>query len=706
MLTMEEDTQHILCWECDVPLELIPKVSGHVNELIHEFSLFRRELKENSSPGKIPEKFLKIQSKLKLFIFSQDSTDVLNFLEWNKFTTDACKKHYSQTSVREAGRCAVEDNFLVIPIHLVSQNDLENRANIEKLGQGKSILPDAITVLTFRPRSKKEMQSIQDILEDIELTNKSVFSEKDCMFRGFLSRKVEEWIVNLCDTLLKFFEKFSKDLEKVPSCAEFENSLNGMLQHTHWFDAYRKEFPYMVSEKKRVRDRAVVVLCKETFSVSFKGLGPRENSGCCASDFLLVYFQSYMMGMLAYIVGIREMRLRRKYTSWMDEIICSLLEQVRELQECIKQSFYDIIQDVSNIRSFLQNHLIPALRKIRKSSEVHDEVHYDVQIRLSRIHGLRSFGIEDKQFTVYVDSAWIDDDCLLLRIKRAVRDHYEVDRSCLLEWKEPSFHYRTGDMIRGEGSRSGIITVFAERVDANGEVPRRVNTLYFITCEHVAPEKEMRVFFSKCSKCRDSFTCSCEREELGINMYPFGRQKENPFDAIVDITCGIVHNRTSIHCDKNVRGPHNKQIEIVAFRDTINRHTGKTVLKWDSEANEQKGQYFGVQYITPPDDEILADDNAFSVGTRRVDLIESTEGTTFGKNGESGALIFLMQQEENNVDVISPAFVYLGQWAQTQNKYMCFRLQEGIECLEMEHKLKLRLCFENADSSCSATSVS
>ncbi|XP_061168915.1 uncharacterized protein LOC133178182 [Saccostrea echinata] len=699
---MAENTP--LCWEYDIPLDIISKVRGH-NELIDEISMFRHKLKENNSPGKIPveEECLKIQSKLKLFVFSKDAEDVSKFLVWNKFTSEECALHFNQESVMEAGIRAKDDNFLVIPVHLISHMDLDNNVYIENVGHGTSILFKPITVLTFRPRSKKEMQSIVDRLERTGLVSEDVFSEKDCMLRGFLSRKVQDWVVKQCDTLLSVFEKSSQDLEKVPSCAEFENRLSSSLQHTRWFDAYRKDFPIIIMDrdkKRQFRDRAVGELCKETFSESFKG----------ASDFLLVYYQSYMNGMVACIVKTpctsKELRPKRNSATWVDDFMSCILEQIKERQECIKQCFYDEIQNASNIRNFLQEHLIPRLQQIRKNSKVHDEVHYDVQIRLSRIIGVRSFGIEDKQFTVYVDPEWMGDESLLSRIKRAVHFHYEVDRSCLLEWKEPIFHYRTGDMIKGEGSRSGIITVFAERVDSDSETPRRVNTLYFITCEHVAPEKEMRVFFSKCSKCRNSFTCSCEREELGINMYPFGRQKENPFDAIVDITCGIVHNRTSIYCDKNVRGRHDKLIEIVAFSNTIDDHTGRTVIKWDSEENEQKGQYCGVQYMTPPDDESLADDNSVSVGTRRVDLIKSWEGTIFGKNGESGALIFLVQQEENNVDVISPAFVYLGQWAQTQNKSMCFRLQEGIECLEMEHKLKLRLCFENAENAHGATSIS
>lgn len=74
--------------------------------------------------------------------------------------------------------------------------------------------------------------------------------------------------------------------------------------------------------------------------------------------------------------------------------------------------------------------------------------------------------------------------------------------------------------------------------------------------------------------------------------------------------------------------------------------------------------------------------NPFATAPKRVDLIQSEEGHSFGREGHCGALIFLMQNDV--VDIISPAFVYLGRWS-SGNKYMTFRLQEGIQCLEMEY---------------------
>lgn len=315
-----------------------------------------------------------------------------------------------------------------------------------------------------------------------------------------------------------------------------------------------------------------------------------------------------------------------------------------------------------------------------------------------RMPGIRSFGIEDKKFIVYVDSALLEDDSLLRRIKRSVESHHDVDRSSLQAWQEPIFHHRIGDLIEGEDNSMGMITTFAERVDSNGNNPSR--DLYFITCEHVAPREQMRVFFLRCNCQSKSVDCDCEKEELGINMYPFGSKKENPFDAVVDITCGIVNKKTSSFCDKTVCVPHCRPVEIVDFSKTIETHTGKPVLKWDCDGNQRSGEYCGVQYT----DSLHGESESLENVPRRVDLIRSVDDHSFGREGHSGALIFLMQNEGGAIDFMSPAFVYLGRWS--NNKYMCFRLQEGIQCLEMEHKLKLKLCLENPGETDSCMAVS
>lgn len=318
---------------------------------------------------------------------------------------------------------------------------------------------------------------------------------------------------------------------------------------------------------------------------------------------------------------------------------------------------------------------------------------------ICRMSGIRSFGIEDNKFIVYVDSASLNDDSLLRRIKRSVGSHHNVDKSSLQAWQKPVFHHhRIGDLIEGEDKAMGMITTFAERVDINGKNPSR--DLYFITCEHVAPREQMRVFFLRCncqSKCVD---CDCEKEELGINMYPFGSEKENPFDAVVDITCGIVNKTTSSLCDRTVCVPHCRPVKIVDFSKTIETHTGKPVLKWDCDGNQRRGEYCGVQYTVSLHGESESLENV----PKRVDLIRSVEDHSFGREGHCGALIFLMKNEGGAVDLMSPAFVYLGLWP--NNKYMCFRLQEGIQCLEMEHKLKLKLCLENPGETDSCMAVS
>lgn len=290
---------------------------------------------------------------------------------------------------------------------------------------------------------------------------------------------------------------------------------------------------------------------------------------------------------------------------------------------------------------------------------------------------VRSFGIEDKLFTVYVDPESLNDSGLLKRLEQATWPQYNVVR--LLKWTEPLIHHRNGDLIQGENSRIGMLTTFAERVGVNGMIQQRFDSLYFVTCAHLAPEKEMRVYFFSNCECK-LIDCPCEKEEMGINLYPFDRDKENRFNAVVDITCGIVNRRISNLCNTNTSCLRSRQIQMVDFSNTIESHTAKTVLKWDCDGNLRRGQYSGVQYMTN------------GRVPRRVDIIKNVEQNLFGVDGHCGAMIFLKGEE---CDSMSPAFVYLGKWA--DDKFMCFRLQEGIECLELEYNLKLRLCFDSLE---------
>lgn len=45
-----------------------------------------------------------------------------------------------------------------------------------------------------------------------------------------------------------------------------------------------------------------------------------------------------------------------------------------------------------------------------------------------RIFGIRLFGIEDKEFKVYVDIVLLDDESLFKCFKRLVMLYYDVDR--------------------------------------------------------------------------------------------------------------------------------------------------------------------------------------------------------------------------------------------------------------------------------------
>lgn len=79
--------------------------------------------------------------------------------------------------------------------------------------------------------------------------------------------------------------------------------------------------------------------------------------------------------------------------------------------------------------------------------------------------------------------------------------------------------------------------------------------------------------------------CDCEKEELGINMYLFGSEKENFFDVVVDIICGIVNKMIFSFCDRIVCVFYCRFVKIVDFSKIIEIYIGKLVLKWDCDGN-------------------------------------------------------------------------------------------------------------------------
>lgn len=255
----------------------------------------------------------------------------------------------------------------------------------------KNYQSDSVIVLTFTPRSKNEMQSVIDSLE----TNQSqqmpvVFSEKDAMFRGFLTRKIKDWMHKQCEKMLRSAEKWLEGLKKVPTCDKVDNCLNRILHHKISFDAPSKErtffehSQFIKDSQRHIRDQVVDELCKMTINACFKELA--EGGGCLLT--LVDYFQCFMNGMMVCIVRQSdELTSEYRYHSpgWRNREVITVWKQVKyNWPKCMKENFNDEIKTISKLVDIMQEQFIPKLRNITNSCKVNDEVSYDVQVRLSR----------------------------------------------------------------------------------------------------------------------------------------------------------------------------------------------------------------------------------------------------------------------------------------------------------------------------------
>lgn len=267
-------------------------------------------------------------------------------------------------------------------------------------------LNDATIVLTFKPSSKTEMQSIIDALDTGQSKSSPVvFSKNDVMFRGFLVRKMKDWMHTHYKHVLNSTEKWLEDLKKVPTCADVENRLNSFCD-TNSFDAPLKEFTFFdfkcenaISKRRisikdkqayqrRIRNGAVVALCKKTIDESFDVPAHMDmESSSCLQMFLVNYFQSFMTGMMVSIVHEHEVASNNTYHSleWGKREVILVLEQVKNnWPNCMKRYLNDEIETVSKLVDILQKQFIPKLKNFPNTCEVNDEVPYDVQIRLAR----------------------------------------------------------------------------------------------------------------------------------------------------------------------------------------------------------------------------------------------------------------------------------------------------------------------------------
>jgi hypothetical protein len=121
-------TGRAVCWEYSIPLETFPTVKNIYREITDEISFLTQKLQKTDPPARnIPDKLLKVQSKLKLLVFSEDEEQVTNFLSWTRFHPSECRLCSETDRIKETVLHAQREDILVIPIILVTENDIEKK---------------------------------------------------------------------------------------------------------------------------------------------------------------------------------------------------------------------------------------------------------------------------------------------------------------------------------------------------------------------------------------------------------------------------------------------------------------------------------------------------------------------------------------------------------------------------------------------------
>lgn len=114
------------CWEISISVHIDRKVTDIFERLTTEIATLRCKLKDINFPGNLLGRSWKISPKMKLFVFSNSWEEVEDFL--NLFNVSS-KKRVELSSVHEVEQAlslAREDNQVVLPIALISMEDIKN----------------------------------------------------------------------------------------------------------------------------------------------------------------------------------------------------------------------------------------------------------------------------------------------------------------------------------------------------------------------------------------------------------------------------------------------------------------------------------------------------------------------------------------------------------------------------------------------------
>lgn len=133
---MAEQIASRMCWECDIHLNVDSQVAEILNNFLNEISTFNRQVKEINFPRPVNESCCqswKIQSKMKLFVFSKCRDDIDSFLKWSSLEKFEEKDPFLLKSWNEVDKAlehAQKENYFVLPIVLVSKDELVENAQV------------------------------------------------------------------------------------------------------------------------------------------------------------------------------------------------------------------------------------------------------------------------------------------------------------------------------------------------------------------------------------------------------------------------------------------------------------------------------------------------------------------------------------------------------------------------------------------------
>ncbi|XP_062577352.1 uncharacterized protein LOC134239196 [Saccostrea cucullata] len=516
----------VFCWEMMIKNDTLPRVKFLHQRLKPKLDKFKQDISRVHASSRVIDRLLfDPLQKSKVYVFATQKSTMDAFLKQRHFESETLSKHRDAKSLQRAMCSDCKDGLLVMPIYLVTEEDIKNgeidigefETNLSE-NYRNSIKANALIMLMFSVNSKERMQFyIRKVIEidsslhgEGECKGSKIFHLTDHLFVEMVSRKIENWMFEQLRTTLDSFLALVEGVKlrmqpAVSGLVIFDKFEYGDLEQQTSHEDMRGS----TENKEDQQDirffiaHVVEIIGDKTIHSIFRWEINKREHECnvygpfmkCKSDItthVFGYLKSFISGLLWGLVSQNLDLKKTSPKSWWEKNAGKLIDNVShgEISNEILRETEQLVSTKDILKTWK-----PELEKLIEGNPLKDDIPYEAHISLSRVPGVKAFGILNEKFTVSVDEETLKNNCqVLMDVKEAVGNYFEVDDSTLRPWKKPVFHYKAGASIKG--GNAGRLTIFTELYG----IDKKLEDLYFLTSKHVAPEGGISVYFETCNE--------------------------------------------------------------------------------------------------------------------------------------------------------------------------------------------------------------